>query len=57
LVFARVDDTPLPFNLPSVRRKKLTVDFAGGGQSAAAASIVRVGGQADNSETAARLRQ
>ena len=24
------DDTPLPFDLPSVRRKKLTVDFAGG---------------------------
>jgi DDE family transposase len=27
------DDTPLPFDLPSVRRKKLTVDFAGGNQS------------------------
>jgi hypothetical protein len=27
------DDTPLPFDLPSVRRKKLTVDFAGGSQS------------------------
>jgi hypothetical protein len=24
------DDTPLPFDLPSFRRKKLTVDFAGG---------------------------
>jgi hypothetical protein len=22
------DDTPLPFDLPSVQRKKLTVDFA-----------------------------
>jgi hypothetical protein len=27
------DDTPLPFDLPSVRRKKLTVDFNGGNQS------------------------
>jgi Transposase DDE domain group 1 len=27
------NDTPLPFNLPSVRRKKLTVDFDGGTQS------------------------
>ncbi len=27
------DDTLLPFELPSVRRKKLTVDFAGGHQS------------------------
>lgn len=27
------DDTFLPFDLPSVRRKKLTVDFAGGNQS------------------------
>jgi DDE family transposase len=27
------DDTPLPFDLPSIRRKKLTVDFAGGNQS------------------------
>ena len=27
------DDTPLPFDLPSVDRKKLTVDFAGGNQS------------------------
>src|SRR3984893_17805984 len=26
------DDTPLPFDLPSVRRKKLTVDFEGGNQ-------------------------
>jgi hypothetical protein len=24
---------PLPFSLPSVRRKKLTIDFAGGNQS------------------------
>ena len=29
------DDTLLPFELPSVRRKKLTVDFAGGNQSSA----------------------
>src|SRR5215204_5889736 len=27
------DDTLLPFDLPSVRRKKVTVDFAGGNQS------------------------
>src|SRR5271166_5759027 len=27
------DDKLLPFDLPSVRRKKLTVDFAGGNQS------------------------
>ena len=27
------DATPLPFDLPSVERKKLTVDFAGGNQS------------------------
>ena len=27
------DTTPLPFDLPSVRRKKLTVDFDGGNQS------------------------
>ena len=30
---AMTDDTPLPFDLPSVRRKKLTVDFEGGNQS------------------------
>jgi hypothetical protein len=29
------DDTLLPFELPSVRRKKLTIDFAGGNQSSA----------------------
>jgi hypothetical protein len=27
------DATPLPFDLPCVRRKKLTIDFAGGNQS------------------------
>jgi hypothetical protein len=27
------NDTLLPFDLPSVGRKKLTVDFAGGNQS------------------------
>jgi hypothetical protein len=26
-------DTPLPFDLPAVARKKLTVDFKGGNQS------------------------
>ena len=30
---AMTDDTLLPFDLPAVRRKKLTVDFAGGNQS------------------------
>src|SRR4030081_3521767 len=28
-----IDDTLLPFDLPSVRRKKLTIDFDGGNQS------------------------
>jgi Transposase DDE domain group 1 len=28
-----LDDTPLPFDLPSVCRKKLTIDFDGGDQS------------------------
>jgi Transposase DDE domain group 1 len=27
------NDTPLPFDLPAVERKKLTVDFEGGNQS------------------------
>jgi hypothetical protein len=27
------DDTLLPFDLPAVRREKLTVDFEGGNQS------------------------
>jgi hypothetical protein len=27
------DAIPLPFDLPAVRRKKLTVDFGGGNQS------------------------
>jgi Transposase DDE domain group 1 len=27
------DDTPLPFDLSAIRRKKLTVDFGGGNQS------------------------
>ena len=34
------DDTPLPFDLPSVRRKKLTVDFAGGNQSSNAGLLL-----------------
>ena len=28
-----IDDTPLPFDLPAVQRKKLTIDFEGGNQS------------------------
>ena len=31
------DDTPLPFDLPAVHRKKLTVDFDGGTQSSSGA--------------------
>jgi hypothetical protein len=30
---AMTEDTPLPFDLPAVDRKKITVDFAGGNQS------------------------
>src|SRR5271154_5694749 len=30
---AMTDDTPLPFDLSAVRRKKLTIDFDGGNQS------------------------
>jgi hypothetical protein len=30
---AVIDDTLLPFDLPAVRREKLTVDFDGGTQS------------------------
>src|ERR1700730_16632184 len=32
--------TPLPFDLPSVRRKKLTVDFDGGNQSSNAGLLL-----------------
>jgi Transposase DDE domain group 1 len=34
------DATPLPFDLPSVRRKKLTVDFDGGNQSSDAGVLL-----------------
>jgi len=34
------DDTPLPFDLPSVRRKKLTIDFDGGNQSSDAGLLL-----------------
>ena len=34
------DATPLPFDLPSVHRKKLTVDFAGGNQSSDAGLLL-----------------
>jgi len=34
------DDTPLPFDLPAVQRKKLTVDFAGGTQSSDAGLLL-----------------
>lgn len=34
------DATPLPFDLPSVRRKKLTVDFEGGNQSSDAGLLL-----------------
>ena len=33
-------DTPLPFDLPAVRRKKLTVDFDGGNQSSDAGLLL-----------------
>jgi hypothetical protein len=35
-----IDDTLLPFDLPSVCRKKLTVDFAGGNQSSDAGLLL-----------------
>src|ERR1700704_5323457 len=34
------DDTLLPFDLPSVRRKKLTIDFDGGNQSSDAGLLL-----------------
>jgi hypothetical protein len=34
------DDTPLPFDLPAVHRKKLTVDFDGGTQSSDAGLLL-----------------
>ena len=34
------DDTPLPFDLPAVQRKKLTIDFDGGNQSSDAGLIL-----------------
>ena len=34
------DDTLLPFDLPAVHRKKLTVDFAGGNQSSDAGLLL-----------------
>src|SRR5262245_13286254 len=37
---AMIDATPLPFDLPSVRRKKLTVDFEGGNQSSDAGLLL-----------------
>jgi Transposase DDE domain group 1 len=33
-------DTPLPFDLPAIRRKKLTVDFEGGNQSSDAGLLL-----------------
>jgi hypothetical protein len=35
-----IDDTPLPFDLPAVCRKKLTVDFTGGNQSSDAGLLL-----------------
>jgi hypothetical protein len=35
-----IEATPLPFDLPSVRRKKLTVDFDGGSQSSDAGLLL-----------------
>ena len=39
------DDTPLPFDLPAVRRKKLTVDFTGGNQSSSAGLLLLRGSE------------
>jgi Transposase DDE domain group 1 len=36
-----IDATPLPFDLPSVERKKLTVDFDGGTQSSNSGLLLR----------------
>jgi hypothetical protein len=35
-----VHDPPLPFDLPAVQRKKLTIDFAGGNQSSDAGILL-----------------
>ena len=35
-----INDTLLPFDLPAVRRKKLTVDFDGGTQSSDAGLLL-----------------
>jgi hypothetical protein len=37
---AMIDATPLPFDLPSVRRKKLAADFEGGNQSSDAGLLL-----------------
>jgi Transposase DDE domain group 1 len=37
--------TPLPFDLPAVRRKKLTVDFDGGNQSSDAGHLILRGAE------------
>jgi hypothetical protein len=34
------EDTPLPFDLPAVHRKKVTVDFNGGNQSSNAGLLL-----------------
>jgi hypothetical protein len=34
------EDTPLPFDLPAVHRKKITVDFNGGNQSSNAGLLL-----------------
>jgi hypothetical protein len=38
---AMTDDMPLPFNLPAVDRKKLTIDFNGGTQSSDGGLLLR----------------
>jgi hypothetical protein len=48
------DDTPLPFDLPAVRRRKLTVDFDGGNQSSDAGLLLPRGAQAWRSPAARR---
>ena len=39
------DDMPLPFDLPAVRTKKLTVDFDGGNQSSDAGMLLLHGAE------------
>ena len=48
------DDKPLPSDLPTVHRRKLTVDFEGGSQSSGGGRVFGAGG-ADGALGAARM--